>query len=330
MNNAPSAEKQALTVSVSPHMHAPYSTKTIMLDVIIAMCPLLIFAVWHFGWRSLLLTAVSVASCVLFEYLFTLVTKSRLTIGDLSAVVTGMILAFNMPVTAPLWLPAVGGFFAIVIVKMLFGGIGKNIVNPAAAARVFLFLSWANFMSPQTMDGVTSATPLASLKDGVFPENSKPLDLFLGLKDGMLGEVCGALIVLGFVYLLFRKVVTWQIPVAFVGTVALITFALPYDGTGLMKDLLINARIDFMLGEILSGGLLFGAVFMATDYVTSPVTKTGRIIFGVGCGLITVFIRYFCVYPEGVTFAILIMNLLVYYIDKATKPVRFGGKEKQK
>lgn len=331
--------RQVLTVSASPHMHAPYTTRTLMLDVIIAMLPLTVFAIWHFGWRALTLQVVSVASCILFEYLFELITKKKKTITDLSAIVTGMILAFNMPVSAPLWLPVIGGFFAIVIVKMLFGGLGKNIVNPALAARIFLFLSWASHMSAKSVgklslfgkvsvDAVASATPLASLKNGALPEDTTVFDLLLGRYDGMMGEVCSVLILLGFVYLLLRKVITWHIPVAFVGTVALITFALPYDG-GLMTGLLLNERLTFMLGEILSGGLLFGAVFMATDYVTSPVTKKARLIFGCGCGLITVFIRYFCVYPEGVSFSILIMNLLVYYLDKVTKPVRFGGKEKK-
>ncbi len=323
-----------LTVSPSPHIKGHDSTRTIMLDVVIALLPPLIFACYIFGMRALTVTLVSVASCLLAEGLFNLLLKRHQSIGDLSAAVTGMLLAYNLPVSVPLWIPIFGAFFAIVVVKGLFGGIGKNVVNPALAARVFLFMSFPDLMSRYVPAGsaigafdavgdadiLAGATPLAQLKQGMMPD--LPLmDLIIGNCPGAIGEVSSLLLIAGFIYLMVRKVITWHIPIAYVGSVALICYLLPSSPAFIPHE--------FMLSQIFSGGLLLGAIFMATDYVTSPITRTGRIIFGVGCGIITVFIRYFGGYSEGVSFAILIMNLLVRYIDGFTKPVKFGGMKKQ-
>lgn len=312
--------RKFLKMSASPHVHSPVTTTFLMLDVILALIPALIWSVYVFGWRALTLTAVSAAACVVFEFLYRRLTHKPDSIGDLSAVVTGILLAFCLPVNIPLWMPVVGAFFAIVIVKQLYGGIGKNVVNPALAARVFLFLSFSGemtgFTAPHThgVDAVASATPLASLQKGILPE-TELFDLFLGEMPGCIGEVSVTLLVLGGIYLLCRKVIAWHIPVAYIATVALITYLFPTGGID---------GFTFMQYELCSGGLILGAFFMATDYVTSPVTSRGRIIYGIGCGLITVFIRYFG-YPEGVSFAILIMNLFTLALDKLTKPVKFGG-----
>ncbi len=325
-------QPELLTVSPSPHIKAPERTSTIMLDVLIALLPAYIWGIITFGLRALVIGVIAVGSAVAWEAAVQFLLHRRITISDLSAAVTGLLLAMNLPVTVPLWMPLVGSFFAIVVVKQIFGGIGKNFVNPALAARVFLF-SWAGEMTTFSAIGerinsvavtltesdiVSGATPLASLKNGVLPD-VKPLDLFLGNVSGCLGEVSALFLLAGGVFLLVRKVITWHTPVAFIGTVALLTFLFPQHG---------GVATDFMLFEVLSGGLILGAVFMATDYATTPVTPAGRLIFGVGCGAITVLIRYFGGYPEGVSFAILIMNLLVWYIDKLTIPRRFGAVRK--
>ncbi len=319
-----------LTVSPSPHIKSPESTATIMLDVIIALLPAFIWGISVFGTRALAVMAVSVAACVGFEAASQFLLHRPVTIRDLSAVVTGLLLAMNLPVSIPLWMPVVGAFFAIVVVKQLFGGIGCNFVNPALSARVFL-LSWASEMTAFSADGekvtslspvltegdiVASATPLASLKAGELPAETI-FDMLLGNHAGCIGEVSSLLLLAGGIFLLVQRVITWHIPVAYIGTVAALTFLFPQHG---------GVAAEFMLYELLAGGLILGAFFMATDYATSPVTPTGRLIFGVGCGLITVLIRYFGSYPEGVSFSILVMNLLVWYIDKATMPRRFGGK----
>ena len=309
-----------------------------MIDVIVAMVPIIAVSVVFFGWRALSLILITVGACLSFETLFNAIAKKRNTVGDLSAVVTGIILAFNLPVTAPYWLAVIGAGFAIIIVKMLFGGLGKNFMNPALAARAFLF-SWPTLMttyvSPMLatplpifsdpiftngvtsdyIDSITTATPLKALKIGELP-NQSILDLFIGNKGGCLGEVCVAAILLGGLYMLFRKTITWHIPVFYIGTVAVITFVFPLTGG--------NFDLNYMLSQIFSGGLFLAAFFMATDYVTSPVTWRGKIIFAVGCGLLTVFLRYFSGYPEGVTFAVLIMNVLAVPLDKITKPRRYG------
>lgn len=320
-----------LAVSPSPHVKHHDTTSTIMLDVIIALIPALIWAVYVFGARSLSLVVISVASCVAFEYLYQKLMKKTVTTGDLSAVVTGILIAFNFPVSVPLWIPVMAAFFAIIVVKQLFGGIGKNIVNPALAARVFIFSAWPSMLGSEsysapfesgisafsinTGDVVASATPLASLKTGAYSDMSL-FDMFMGNMPGCIGEVSAMLLIVGGIYLLFRKVITWHIPVSYLLTVALLAFLFPQVPS-------VHAY-QFMLAELLSGGLMLGAIFMATDYATSPVTPNGRIIYGVGCGLLTVFIRYFGGYNEGASFAILIMNLLVWYIDMFAKPHVFG------
>ncbi len=308
-------------MSASPHINSPINTRIIMLDVIIALLPILVWSIYVFGIRTLWITLISVASCVVFEYIYRKILKKSNTVGDLSAVVTGMLLAYSLPSTVPLWMPALGAFFAIVIVKQLYGGIGKNILNPALAARVFLFISFSKELStyavPHSSDVVAGATPLALLQKGTIPETGL-FDMFLGDMTGCIGEISVTLILLGGIYLIARKVITWHIPVSFIATVALLTLVFPAQNA---------PNVSFMLYELCSGGLMLGAVFMATDYATSPVTKAGRLIYGIGCGLITVFIRYFG-YPEGVSFAILIMNLFTLALDKITAPVKFGGGNK--
>lgn len=328
-----STPNNLLKVSASPHVKHWENGRTLMVDVIIAMLPALIWAVYLFGWRTLTLTVISVASCMVFEFLAQKVLRRPITVLDFSCVVTGILLAFNLPVSTPLWIPVMGAFFAIVVVKQLFGGIGKNIVNPALAARVFLFTAWPNeikdFVAPMdklsalniSVDATASATPLVSLKQGVSPDVTI-FDMIIGNMPGCIGEISVVLLLLGGIYLLVRKVITWHIPVAFIGTVAVLTYLFPQNQS-------VQAW-EFMVTELCSGGLILGAFFMATDYATSPVTKPGRLIYGVGCGLITVFIRYFGGYNEGVSFAILIMNLLVWYIDLFTRPRIFGALPKKK
>lgn len=319
-----------LTVSPSPHIKHPDTTRTVMLDVILALVPASVWGVFFFGLRVLWVIAVCVGTAVLAEALTQLILRRPITVSDCSAAVTGLLLALNLPSTVPLWMCAIGSAFAIIVVKQLFGGIGKNFVNPALAARVFLF-AWPQEMSfftaPEVrlglfdfkvaadgVDVVSAATPLITLKNGQLPEVSL-IDLIFGTVGGCIGEVSAILLIAGMVYLLLRRVITWHIPAAYIGTVALLTFFFPQGNMGL----------DFMLSQVFSGGLLLGAIFMATDYTTSPVTTVGRIIYGVGCGLLTVFIRYFGGYPEGVSFSILIMNTLVWYLDRYTRPKRFGG-----
>ena len=319
-----------LTISSSPHAHAPVSTKTIMRDVLIALTPALLGSVFFFGFRALLVTLVSMAACVFFEWGWCQVTKKNCKVYDMSALVTGMLIAFVCPVTIPYWCIIIGDFFAIIVVKQLFGGIGKNFVNPALAARAFLF-SWPAIMNTwvkpgfenaaglwSTVDVVTGATPMSAMHQGALPEVSL-MDIFLGNIGGSLGETSALLLLIGFGYLLLRKVISARIPVAFIGTVAVLTLLFPQG----------NDRFVWMASQVLSGGLMLGAIFMATDYVTSPVTKLGQVIFGIGCGVITVVIRYFGGYPEGVSYAILIMNCCVVLLDKIGRPVKFGAPKKE-
>ena len=302
-----------LHLSSSPHIHSGRSTARIMLDVLIALLPATVAGAIIFGIRSLLIVSVCVSSCVLFEYLFNLVTKKAQTIGDLSAVVTGLLLALNLPANIPLWQCGIGCAFAIILVKCLFGGIGNNLVNPAMTARIFMTVSFSSMAipaMPTIVDAVSSATPLVEISKN---ESPKLLDLFLGTTGGAIGETCALALLLGLVYLLVRRVITWHIPVSFIGTVFIFSFFM--EGFDPMKALAL----------IMSGGLFIGAIFMATDYVTSPSTWGGKLIFGLGAGLITVLIRYFGTYSEGVSFAILFMNILTPYIDKLTARRIFGG-----
>ena len=319
-----------LTISSSPHAHTPITTQTIMRDVLIALAPALLGGIYFFGFRALAVTLVSVAACVFFEWAYCKITKAHCKIYDLSACVTGALLAFVCPVTIPYWTIILGALFAIVIVKMLFGGLGKNIVNPALAGRAFLF-SWPVIMSTwvsvgyenapgllSTADIVTSATPLANMHQGMMPTDSI-MDMFLGNVGGCLGETSALLLLIGFGYLLVRKVITPRIPVAYIGTVAVLTFLFPLG----------NDRIAWMCAQVCGGGLMLGAIFMATDYVTSPVTKLGQIVYGIGCGVLTVMIRYFGGYNEGVSYAILVMNCCVVLLDRIGRPVKFGAPRKE-
>lgn len=304
-----------LHLSVSPHIHSGRSTMGIMRDVILSLCPAAIAGVIIFGLRALLVMAVCVSSCIILEALFNLIVKKEQTIGDLSAAVTGLLLALNLPANIPIWQCIVGSLFAIVIVKGLFGGIGCNLVNPAITARVFMLISFGSMTTqafPTIVDTVSSATPLAQMMAG---ENTRLSDLFFGITGGAIGETCALALLLGFLYLLVRRVITWHIPVSFIGSVFLLSFFA--EGMDLMKA----------LAMILSGGLLLGAIFMATDYVTSPPTPLGKIIFGLGAGILTFLIRYFGIYPEGVSFAILLMNILNPYIEALTARRVFGGQK---
>ena len=296
-----------LTLSVSPHIHSGRSTRRIMLDVLIALLPATAAGAVIFGLRSLLVVAVTVAACVGFEALFNLAAKKPIPVDDLSAAVTGLLLALNLPANIPLWQCVIGALFAMVVVKGLFGGLGANPVNPAITARVFMLVAFSTMTKAAfPVDAVSSATPLAS------EEATSLMDLFLGNHGGAIGETCAAALLLGGLYLICRRVITWHIPVAFIGTVFLTSFLM--EGMDPMAG----------LAAVLSGGLFIGAIFMATDYVTSPATPWGKIIFGLGAGLITFLIRYFGVYPEGVSFAILFMNIITPYISSWTKRKVFG------
>ena len=322
------------TISSSPHVHSPNSTQRLMLDVCIALLPALVGAIVFFGFRALTVTLFSVTACVLFEWAYRKLMKKDATHTDLSAVVTGVLLAFVCPPTIPYWVILIGAFFAIVLVKQLFGGIGMNIVNPALAARAFLF-SWPLFMSTwirsgvhitaftdpsaATLDGLTGATPLASLSAGQLPGESL-LDLFLGKCGGSMGEVSALLLLLGGIYLVVRKVISVRIPLAYLATVSVLAFAFPLNGA---------PRLEWMGYQLLSGGLMLGAIFMATDYTTSPVTRGGQIAYAIGCGGLTILFRYFGSYPEGVTYAILLMNCCVGFFDKIGIPKRFGLTKKK-
>lgn len=294
-------------LSVSPHIHSGRSTAGIMRDVLIALLPATVAGTVIFGLRSLLVVALCVGFCVGFEALFNLIVKKDQTVGDLSAAVTGLLLGLNLPANVPLWQTAIGSLFAIVVVKCLFGGIGRNPVNPAISARVFMLLAFSSMAtSAFPVDATSSATPLAMEK---MPDL---MTLFLGTHGGAIGETCAAALLLGGVYLLVRRVISWHLPVAFIGSVFL--FSLCMEGFDPTQA----------LAMVLSGGLLIGAFFMATDYVTSPETAWGKVVFGLGAGLLTCVIRYFGEYPEGVSFAILFMNILTPFISKWTRHKVFG------
>ena len=328
---------QHLVVSAPPHINGSEVTSTLMLDVLIALTPALLAAIYLFGWRALAVTLVSVFSCLFFEGLYCRMMKRESSLFDLSAVVTGVLLAFNLPVAIPLWMPVFGAFMAIVVVKMLFGGLGMNIINPALVGRAFLANSWTADMIAWTRpvlnpahwstmaDAVSGATPLGLLKlDTALPDSfgsrEQLRNLLLGIQPGCLGETCSLLLLVGGLYLIARKVITWHIPVAYLGTVAVLCVLLPSVGVSAPLTAAYN---------LLGGGLMLGAFFMATDYVTSPLSNSGRLFYGVCCGLLTVFIRRFGPNAEGVSFSIMIMNLTVWFIDKLFVPRRFGGEVPQ-
>lgn len=302
------------TVSSSPHIRTAATIQTIMRDVLIALLPAAIASIYFFKLQALLVILVSVVSSMAFEALWQKLMKQKISISDLSAAVTGLLLAYNLPPSVPLWIPVVGSAFAVVIVKGFFGGIGQNIVNPALAARAFLLASWPVQMTTWTIDGVSGATALGILKEGNGTLPSL-LNVFTGNIGGCLGETSAVALLIGGIYLLYRRVITWHIPVVYIGTVSLLT--------------LIMGRNGFMSGdfiyEIFIGGLILGAFFMATDYTTSPMTKKGQVIFALGCGILTSVIRIYGGYPEGVSYSILLMNLFVPLIDKYITPRVFGG-----
>lgn len=304
-----------LSVSSSPHLKTGEITTWVMLDVIIALVPALVMATILFGWRALFITLVSVGACVLFEFLSRLIMKRSNSLGDLSAVVTGILLAFNLPADIPVWEVIIGDFVAIVVVKQLFGGLGKNFVNPAIVGRITLMISFPGDMAKSQWimpavskfvpDGATGATPLAIIKAGGSMELG---DLFFGTRPGCLGETCVAALLIGGLYLVMRRVISPLIPLIFMGTTVGITWIFGQDP----------------LYNLMSGGLMLGAIFMATDYTTCPVNIKGKIVFAVGCGIITAVIRLFGNMPEGVSISILLMNILVPHIENLTAPKPFG------
>jgi len=308
-------------VSPSPHIWSTNSVTRVMLDVILALIPVGIAAIYFFGLRVLLIIGISISSAVLTEAIIRIVRKKPLTIGDLSAAVTGLLLAYTLPSTVPLWMPAIGSFIAIALVKQAFGGLGQNFMNPALTARAILFAAWPMHMIMYAIpgvDGMTTATPLAILKAGEY-ELPSLWYAFLGNIGGSLGETSALALLLGAAYLFYRKVISWRIPFVFIGTVGFLTWVLGPQGlfTG-----------DGIYAVFL-GGLILGAFFMATDYASSPMTPNGKIIMGFGCGVLTVVIRLYGGYPEGVTYAILIMNMFVPLIDKFTVPRVFGEEKKR-
>ncbi len=295
-----------LRLSVGPHIHDGSSVRAIMLDVIIALLPATLAGCFIFGWQALSVIAVCVGCCVSFEFLFNKIIKKKQSVGDLSAIVTGLLLALNLPANIPLWQAIVGSFFAIVVVKCLFGGMGCNMVNPAITARVFMIIAFgAMTTSAFPVDSVSTATPLSG-------GEADTLTLFLGTHGGAIGETCAIALIIGGIYLLIRQVITWHLPVAFAATAFVMSF------------LVGGFDVTMALNQVLSGGLLIGAIYMATDYVTSPETPAGKLIAGIFCGVITVMIRQWGNYPEGVSFAILLMNILDPYIGKWTARKVFG------
>ena len=306
-----------LTVASSPHIRGDFRSSRIMLDVMLALTPALIVGIWMHGWRSLVVTVVAIASCVLLEWLYGKVTKTRNTVIDGSAMVTGMLLAMTLPATVPYWLVVAGSAFAIIFVKALCGGLGQNVFNPALSARGFMMLIAPKYMVRfLSVDGVTEATPLHHMVMPALPEESL-LDMFLGNCPGSIGEISALALLLGGVYLVCRKVISARIPLAYLGSVAVLTLVFAKT----------ESPVQWMLYSLLSGGVMLGAIFMATDYATSPVTAGGQIVYGIGCGALTVIFRYFGLFPEGVTYAILLMNAVVWIIDRYTAPRRFGVKK---
>ena len=310
--------EENMIVSVSPHIFSKRTTKSIMLDVIIALIPAAIASVIIFGVRSLLVIATCILSCVVFEALFNMIVKKKQTIGDLTAIITGLLLALNLPADIPVWQAVIGCFAAIIVAKNLFGGLGMNFANPAITGRIIMLIAFTGTMTsavmPKMADAVAGATPLAQLGAGE-PVGVSLLDMFLGVRGGALGETCALALLIGGIYLIARKVIMWHTPVAFIGSVFLLS-------------LLYTGNPETALIYTLSGGVFLGAFFMATDYVTTPTTPVGRFVFGLGCGVITCLIRFYGSYPEGVSFSILLMNILAPYIEKWTAKNVFGGAKK--
>lgn len=301
-------------ISVSPHVRSQNTTKAVMRDVAIALLPVLAFGVYQFGIDALIIIAISVVTCVVSELLFELIAKKPITIFDYSAVVTGLILAINLPSTVPWWIPVIGGVFAIIGVKMLFGGLGQNFMNPALAARCFLLISFAGRMSNFAVDAFSGATPLAVLKSG---ESVDLLTLFLGYHSGCIGEVSALAVLAGGLYLIIKKVISVRIPLSYIlSTVVFVAIINVAQGN--------DVSVNYLVGQVLSGGLLVGAFFMATDYVTSPITVKGQLLYGVVLGLLTALFRVLGSSAEGVSYAIIIGNLLVPLIEKITVPKPFG------
>ena len=306
-----------LTVASSPHIRGDFKSSRIMFDVMLALVPAMVVGIWMHGFRSLVVTLVSIASCVFLEWLYSVVTKTRNTVVDGSALVTGMLLAMTLPATVPYWLVIVGAAFAIIFVKALCGGLGQNIFNPALSARGFMMLVAPAYMVRfEGVDGVTAATPLHHMVMPALPEESV-LDMFLGNCPGSIGEVSALALLIGGAYLVYRKVISIRIPAAYLGSVAVLTLVFAKT----------DSPISWMLYSLLSGGVMLGAIFMATDYATSPATPVGQVVYGIGCGVLTVIFRYFGLFPEGVTYAILLMNALVWVIDYYTPIRRFGTKK---
>ena len=303
-----------LTVASSPHIRGNFRTNRIMMDVVLALLPALAVGLWKFGFRVIPVTTICIGAAIVSEWLYCILAKSRNTTVDGSAIVTGLLLAMTLPHTVPYWQAALGSVFAIVLVKCLCGGLGQNIFNPALAARAFLLLVYPVGLTRFVgVDGVSAATPLHHMVMPALPEESV-LDMFLGNCPGTIGEISALALLIGGAYLVYRKVISIRIPAAYIGTVAVLT----------LLHFKTEAPVQWMLYQVFSGGLMLGAIFMATDYATSPATPVGQIIYGIGCGILTVIFRYFGLFPEGVTYAILIMNAFVWFIDRHTAMRRFG------
>lgn len=319
-------ETKKLSVSSTPHIRSKQTIESVMLDVIIALTPALLCGLYYFGLRALIIIALSVGSCLLGEFLFNKITKSTQTIGDLSAVITGLLLSFSLPVATPYYIPVVGGLFAIVVVKMIFGGLGQNFANPALAARAFLLASYPVAMTTWTapvnnlfsMDAVTTATPIALINESEVAytlTNADFMSALFGNVGGSIGETSALAVIAGGIYLLARHTISWRIPVTFIGSFFVMAF-------------INRGAFDMAIYEVLLGSVLLGAFFMATDYTTSPMSAKGQLIFGLGCGILTYTIRTWGAFPEGVTYAILLMNLTVPLLDRYMKPRVFGTSKK--
>ncbi len=317
-------ERIIFDVAYQPQVRTNMDTRRIMINVMIALLPAFGVSIWQFGWKAVVLVIASMSSAVFWEWLYRKLLKKSSSIGDCSAALTGLLLAMTLPASAPWWLPVIGTFFAIVIVKQLYGGIGKNFLNPALAARAFLIASYSLKMTswsvPNSLaaqvDGVTMATPMSYLYSGQpMPVYLSMKNMFFGMMPGCIGEISVLALLIGAAYLMIRKIITWRIPVSFIGTVCLLNLIFGHAG---------YTNFEWMMYNLLSGALFLGAFFMATDYATTPVTPGGHILFGVGCGIVTVLIRYFGSYPEGVSYAILIMNLCAWAMDKAFRRYQFG------